>query len=133
MKKPFVFFPLASVALTDASTTRARSTEAPTTMTTSADTVRVLVRVRPPNAREIASGYAKALTVHEQRAITLHNRSNARESVKGSSCYAYDHVCDEAVTQEEIFQRVGRDVVDGVVEGYNGCVLAYGQTGAGKT
>lgn len=102
-------------------------------MTTSADTVRVLVRVRPPNAREIASGYAKALTVHEQRAITLHNRSNARESVKGSSCYAYDHVCDEAVTQEEIFQRVGRDVVDGVVEGYHGCVLAYGQTGAGKT
>ena len=28
---------------------------------------------------------------------------------------------------------MGRDAVDGAVDGVHGCVLAYGQTGAGKT
>ncbi|ABO97586.1 predicted protein, partial [Ostreococcus lucimarinus CCE9901] len=60
---------------------------------------------------------------------------SVRESVAGKAAlsFAYDHVCDQSSAQEEIFERVGRDAVDGVVEGYHGCVLAYGQTGAGKT
>ena len=36
-------------------------------------------------------------------------------------------------SQEDVFARCAKDIVDGVLEGYNGTVLAYGQTGAGKT
>ena len=98
------------------------------------DTVRVLVRVRPPNAREIDAGYAPCVQTHGTNALTL-QRGSVRESVAGKAAlsFAYDHVCDQSSAQEEIFERVGRDAVDGVVEGYHGCVLAYGQTGAGKT
>ncbi len=36
-------------------------------------------------------------------------------------------------TQETVFGAACDEIVRGVMEGYNGTVLAYGQTGAGKT
>ena len=36
-------------------------------------------------------------------------------------------------TQEETFTRCAKDIIDSFIEGYNGTVMAYGQTGAGKT
>ena len=35
--------------------------------------------------------------------------------------------------QEEIFDKVAKDVVDSAMEGFNGTIFAYGQTGSGKT
>jgi kinesin family protein 6/9 len=35
--------------------------------------------------------------------------------------------------QEEIFDKVAKDVVDSALEGFNGTIFAYGQTGSGKT
>lgn len=105
---------------------------------TTRETVKVLVRVRPPNAREIDSGYAKAVHAHggghgSDGATTLSIARPANASGKGALSFAYDHVCDETSTQREIFDLVGASVVDGVVDGFHGCILAYGQTGAGKT
>lgn len=37
------------------------------------------------------------------------------------------------VSQEVVYQSCGREIVDNVMAGYNGTILAYGQTGAGKT
>jgi len=36
-------------------------------------------------------------------------------------------------SQEDVYDICGREVVHSVSEGYNGTILAYGQTGAGKT
>ena len=52
---------------------------------------------------------------------------------KPPASYGYDHVCDEHQTQSEIFERVGVPVTDAFLAGYHGCLIAYGQTGAGKT
>lgn len=43
-----------------------------------------------------------------------------------------DQILDKA-PQEVVYDAVARDVVSPVMEGYNGTVMAYGQTGAGKT
>jgi len=37
------------------------------------------------------------------------------------------------LSQEEIFAYCAKDIVTNTVEGYNGTILCYGQTGAGKT
>jgi Kinesin motor domain len=37
----------------------------------------------------------------------------------------------ENITQ--VFEDSARSIVSGVLKGYNGTILAYGQTGAGKT
>jgi kinesin family protein 6/9 len=40
---------------------------------------------------------------------------------------------DQSVTQDQIFDHVALKVVKNVLEGYNGTIFAYGQSGSGKT
>mmetsp|Transcript_5018 Transcript_5018/g.10418 ORF Transcript_5018/g.10418 Transcript_5018/m.10418 type:complete len:997 (-) Transcript_5018:2436-5426(-) len=47
--------------------------------------------------------------------------------------FDFDHVFDAASTQADVFDKVGKPLVENVLQGINGCLLAYGQTGAGKT
>jgi hypothetical protein len=37
------------------------------------------------------------------------------------------------VAQETIFNNIAKPIADSCLEGYNGSIFAYGQTGAGKT
>jgi len=45
----------------------------------------------------------------------------------------FDHVLDCDSTQSSVYEQLGRRVVDGILDGFNGCVIAYGQTGSGKS
>ena len=40
---------------------------------------------------------------------------------------------DWAFAIVQVFEASAQSIVDGILEGYNGTILAYGQTGAGKT
>ncbi len=44
--------------------------------------------------------------------------------------FSLDWVWDADATQEEVYEIVGRERVARVLQGYNVCLLAYGQTGA---
>ncbi|KAF9934087.1 kinesin-like protein Klp5 [Mortierella alpina] len=47
--------------------------------------------------------------------------------------YAFDRVFHEDAQQEEVFENTTRHLIDGVLQGYNGTLFAYGATGCGKT
>jgi len=47
--------------------------------------------------------------------------------------YAFDHVFNQVSTQEEVYKNTAEILLQGVVEGYNATVFAYGASGAGKT
>lgn len=47
--------------------------------------------------------------------------------------FSFNHLLNQDVTQEEVFDTVGQRVIDGVLNGYNGTIFAYGMTGTGKT
>lgn len=47
--------------------------------------------------------------------------------------YSYDYVFDMASTQKDIYNESVVPVVQMVLDGYNGTILAYGQTSSGKT
>ena len=47
--------------------------------------------------------------------------------------YKYDKVFKGESLQTEIYESVGKRIVDDVMEGYNGTIFAYGQSGSGKT
>ena len=49
------------------------------------------------------------------------------------SAFAFDHCYGPEATQPEVYDDVGRKVLDAAFEGYNGTIFAYGQTGSGKT
>ncbi|KAG6557215.1 hypothetical protein Mapa_001142 [Marchantia paleacea] len=89
--------------------------------------VQVVVRVRPPNKKESDQGYVKCIGVDSgSHSLTLTYRPQPRT-------FTFDYVADELVTQEEIFAAVGRPITDACLQGYHCCLIAYGQTGAGKT
>ena len=36
-------------------------------------------------------------------------------------------------SQDEVYEQSATEIIQSVVEGYNGTIMCYGQTGAGKT
>ena len=85
--------------------------------------VRVAVRCRPLNAREQARDATSAVSIDE-RAGTV---------AIGGRTFAADRLFGEAAASEEVYRTLVAPLVEAVVEGFNGTVLVYGQTGAGKT
>ena len=47
--------------------------------------------------------------------------------------FGFDTVFAPEARQMDVYNRVARPIVDNVLEGYNGTIFAYGQTGTGKT
>lgn len=47
--------------------------------------------------------------------------------------YAFDKVFGEPTSQENVFYETTLPLIDGVLDGYNATVFAYGATGCGKT
>ena len=94
--------------------------------------VKVVVRVRPLSHKEVRDGHEAVAQVSEDSGmITLRNpRSDDREPPKS---FTFDHVFGPNCTQRSIYDSCAAAVVDSVLQGYNGTIFAYGQTGAGKT
>lgn len=92
--------------------------------------VKVYVRTRPTNtfaADTIDIG-------QDNRTISIHRTASASVADNKVNDWAF-HVDGifHNVSQEEIFDAVAKDVIDQTLDGYNGTVMCYGQTGAGKT
>ena len=47
--------------------------------------------------------------------------------------FAFDAVYDQDSLQQVVYDESAFPLVESVVEGYNGTIFAYGQTGCGKT
>jgi hypothetical protein len=88
--------------------------------------IRVMCRVRPPNAAEAAEGAAIAIPADAaEHMVTLTNMGKQYP-------FAFDHVFASNTTQAAVFEEV-EPVLDSVLGGFNVCIFAYGQTGSGKT
>ena len=47
--------------------------------------------------------------------------------------FTFDLVYDWKCSQQEIYEETSAPIIQNVLEGYNGTIFAYGQTGTGKT
>lgn len=47
--------------------------------------------------------------------------------------FKFDKVFKETTPQIEIYENIGKEIVKDVMDGYNGTIFAYGQSGSGKT
>ncbi|CAL4920819.1 unnamed protein product [Urochloa decumbens] len=92
--------------------------------------VRVAVRLRPKNSEELAHG------ADFDNCVELQPESKRLKLKKNNwNCesYRFDEVFSENASQKRVYEVVAKPVVESVLEGYNGTVMAYGQTGTGKT
>ena len=54
-------------------------------------------------------------------------------NTKTQWAFKFDQVLPMDISQAQVFDRVGKNVVQNALDGYNSTVFAYGQTGSGKT
>ena len=54
-------------------------------------------------------------------------------NTKTQWAFKFDQVLPMDISQAQVFDRVGKHVVQNALDGYNSTVFAYGQTGSGKT
>eukprot|EP00884_Botryococcus_braunii_P022705 jgi/Botrbrau1/9118/Bobra.0305s0022.1 len=110
------------------------------------DNFKVVVRVRPPLLRELQGyrPYEDAVLVHpSNQLITLSERIQSVSSsgtsitpsgiVSATYQFAFDHVFGPESSQEEVYSTSARASVFSTLQGYNAAIIAYGQTGTGKT
>ncbi|KAF6260559.1 P-loop containing nucleoside triphosphate hydrolase protein [Scenedesmus sp. NREL 46B-D3] len=97
-----------------------------------AECVRVVVRCRPLNEREKADGRTRIVDMDNKSGqVVLRNaRADATDPPKS---FTFDSVFDWESTQKEVYESTAAGIVNSTLEGYNGTIFAYGQTGTGKT
>ena len=94
------------------------------------ESVRVVVRCRPLGQKEISEQRECVVNVDMKNCtIAICNPNNVKE-IKS---FTFDHTYDWNASQELIFQQTALPILESVMEGYNGTIFAYGQTGTGKT
>ncbi|XP_060516380.1 kinesin-like protein KIF13A isoform X2 [Cylas formicarius] len=106
----------------------------------STDKIKVAVRLRPFNRRELEMGTQSVVEMEQQQTI-LHQPSTLdKVERKQPKTFAFDHCfCSvdpgdrKFASQEVVFDSLGRDILDNAFQGYNACIFAYGQTGSGKS
>ncbi|XP_071381285.1 kinesin-like protein KIF3A isoform X1 [Centroberyx affinis] len=95
------------------------------------DNVKVVVRCRPLNQKEKMMGHKQAVSVDEIRGtITVNKLETPHEPPK---TFTFDTVFGPDSKQLDVYNLTARPIIDSVLEGYNGTIFAYGQTGTGKT
>ncbi|XP_066520575.1 kinesin-like protein KIF1A isoform X2 [Hoplias malabaricus] len=98
--------------------------------------VKVAVRVRPFNSREM-SKESKCIIQMSGNTTTILNPKVPKETKSFNFDYSYwSHTSPEDInyaSQQQVYKDIGEEMLLHAFEGYNVCIFAYGQTGAGKS
>uniref|UniRef100_A0A8C7P390 plus-end-directed kinesin ATPase n=1 Tax=Oncorhynchus mykiss TaxID=8022 RepID=A0A8C7P390_ONCMY len=98
--------------------------------------VKVAVRVRPFNSREIGKD-SKCIIQMSGNTTTIINPKQPKENKSYNFDYSYwSHTTPEDInyhSQKQVYKDIGEEMLLHAFEGYNVCIFAYGQTGSGKS
>lgn len=110
--------------------------------------MKVVVRVRPPNIMELAKQSSTSVRVMDERVLVFDPKDDSIDYFPGDRLknhrqfltrrardlrFMFDRVFDNSASNRDVFEHTTKAIIDGVLEGYNCSVFAYGATGAGKT
>ncbi|XP_063683254.1 kinesin-like protein unc-104 isoform X2 [Bolinopsis microptera] len=97
--------------------------------------VKVAVRVRPLNSREVKKN-SKCIIYMQDKTTCITDPSNP----KNKKTFTFDHSYwstdpkdDHFATQKMVYNDIGKEFLHHSFDGYNTCIFAYGQTGSGKS
>eukprot|EP00949_MAST-11_sp_MAST-11-sp1_P003408 g3408.t1 len=94
-------------------------------------TIAVAIRLRPLSKSEEKKGLRNAWNPNEdgtkmELAIQGQGKS-PKFKFKAGSCFA------SSATTDDVYQKIGKPIVEACMSGINGTIMAYGQTSSGKT
>jgi hypothetical protein len=87
--------------------------------------VRVVCRFRPMSVKEIREGDVESVSF-DGNGTTV----DLVDGYGGRQSYHFDRIFGPDSMQADVYDVVGRPVVEGLFEGYNGTIFAYGQVGS---
>ncbi|KAI9143948.1 P-loop containing nucleoside triphosphate hydrolase protein [Paraphysoderma sedebokerense] len=94
------------------------------------ESVKVIVRCRPFSDKEKAAGHSCIVVIDpEGGSVTI----NPIKSDDPPKTFTFDYAFDWNCKQHDVYNKTARPIVESVLNGYNGTIFAYGQTGTGKT
>jgi hypothetical protein len=101
---------------------------------------KVVLRVRPPLHRELQGDrhFQQIAKFQGNDSIIVSENLEALEDPKeagnfSSYAFTFDHVYSQDSNQASVYNNTARDAVLSSLSGYNATIIAYGQTGTGKT
>ena len=109
--------------------------------------IKVAVRVRPFNQREIDLNTELCVKMNGQSIMLLNEKGDVERTFSYDYCFwshsgfrtlsdGYnepDSRLSPYADQKLVYEQMGRDLLKNALEGYNCCLFAYGQTGSGKS
>lgn len=96
------------------------------------ESVRVVVRCRPLNKRERDLNCQVVIDIISETGLVQLSKPNAGSDEQPKK-FTFDGAYSMESTSKIIYEDVGFPLIENVLEGYNGTVFAYGQTGCGKS
>ena len=107
---------------------------------TNKDFIKVFVRFRPLNdfENDLLSdncGWETPKYISDTQ-IGIYSTKEVKDTnaqIPSNLIFKYDKIFNSESQQNQIYENVGKRIVGDVMEGYNGTIFAYGQSGSGKT
>lgn len=96
------------------------------------ESVKVVVRCRPLNVKEVDGGHESCVEMFPDRGL-IEIRNPKLGPTDPIKTFTFDAVYDCNSKQYDLYAETFAPLVDSVLDGFNGTIFAYGQTGTGKT
>lgn len=91
--------------------------------------MKVVIRCRPMSDVELKDHRENIVEMDTKEGVARVRRPGTQEFKD----FTFDAVYDDQTEQPNFYEDTGYFIVENVMDGYNGTIFAYGQTGTGKT
>lgn len=100
------------------------------------ENIKVFLRVKPDveNLSHLKDEDCVSYEINNNKLFLFDKKRGCGEfrEMKAKTFF-FNHIFDTDVKQKEIFESIGKTLVDNFMNGYNSSILAYGNTNSGKT
>ena len=87
------------------------------------ETVKVVIRCRPLSKNEMAAGHEVVVKMNCNTGEIMVHKPSTDEAPKQ---FTFDMAFDWTLSQELIYNKCASNIIENVLEGYNGTIFAYG-------
>ena len=84
--------------------------------------VNVGIRLKPERSEQLLRSLLVRNSEKEGKTVDITISGQRNE-------FTFDDIFDENASQEEVFNACSVKIIEDVIDGFNGCIFAYGQTG----
>ncbi|EUD67310.1 hypothetical protein C922_02460 [Plasmodium inui San Antonio 1] len=100
------------------------------------DHIKVFLRIKP-NVENLSKLKSEDCAIYEVNNNQLHlfekKKSYNDTSELKTRTFNFNYIFDVDVQQSDVFELIGKNLINNFINGYNSSILAYGNTNSGKT